>query len=96
MLSPVGGVALGPLAGCQPSVPAPPRPLGEEAACPRAGGSDARTEDSEEEGEAGAALVEVQSIASQVQRSVSEACSRLLEHRCRALAVQWRERDGRR
>lgn len=34
--------------------------------------------------------MEVQSIASQVQRSVSEACSRHLDDQRRALAVQWR------
>ena len=62
--------------------------MGEEAAFPRGGGSDARTEDSEQEEQAAAAVVEVQSIASQVGRSGSEACSRLLEDRCRTLAVE--------
>lgn len=101
MLSPVGGAALGPSAGCRPSLPASLWPLGEEAASPRGGGSDARTGDGEWGGGAGAAPVEVQSIASRARRRVSEARSRLWEDQRRALAGQRRvwearsERDGR-
>lgn len=92
-----GGVALGASAGCQLWAPASLWPVGEEAASPRGGGSDARTEDSqrEGEGEAGAAAAEVPSVAWRVQRSVSEAGSRPLGDQRRASAVLWRVWEAR-